>query len=64
MTPLMAALVGKQASTAEELLHLGISVGKKDRDGNTAYHYSVLYCPPLVAVSIMLFRYAWYLSNI
>lgn len=54
MTPLMAALVGKQSQAAEELLRLKVNVGKKDRDGNTAYHYCVEHCPVLVAVSTLI----------
>ena len=51
-TPLMVALMGKQAPTIEELLRLGVSLSKKDKSGDTAYHYAVVNnCSPIVAVS-------------
>ncbi|KAH9489716.1 85/88 kDa calcium-independent phospholipase A2 [Bulinus truncatus] len=52
MTPLMAALTGKQALSAEELLRLGAGLGKTDRNGDTAYHYAVLYCPPMASLLV------------
>ncbi|XP_055875593.1 85/88 kDa calcium-independent phospholipase A2-like isoform X2 [Biomphalaria glabrata] len=52
MTPLMVALIGKQALAAEELLRLGASLEKKDKNGDTAYHYAVLNCPPLVSLLV------------
>ncbi|CAG5128672.1 unnamed protein product, partial [Candidula unifasciata] len=52
MTPLMAAIVGKQALSAEELLRLGVDLGKKDKQGNTAYHYAVMHCPPVVSLLV------------
>ncbi|RUS71722.1 hypothetical protein EGW08_020519 [Elysia chlorotica] len=50
-TPLMVALMGKQAPTIEELLKLGANLSKKDMGGDTAYHYAVLHnCSPIVAL--------------
>ncbi|XP_059178453.1 85/88 kDa calcium-independent phospholipase A2-like [Physella acuta] len=52
MTPLMAALVGKQALCVEELLRLGAKIEKQDKNGDTPYHYAVLNCPPVVSLLI------------
>ncbi|GFS11115.1 85/88 kDa calcium-independent phospholipase A2-like [Elysia marginata] len=52
-TPLMVALMGKQAPAIEELLRLGANLSKKDKSGDTAYHYAVLNsCSPIVALLV------------
>ncbi|KAK3775650.1 hypothetical protein RRG08_049831 [Elysia crispata] len=52
-TPLMVALMGKQAPSIEELLKLGVNLNKKDKSGDTAYHYAVLNnCSPIVALLV------------
>lgn len=52
-TPLMVALMGKQAPAIEELLKLGASLSRKDKGGDTAYHYAVLNnCSPIVALLV------------
>ncbi|GFO39413.1 85/88 kda calcium-independent phospholipase a2-like [Plakobranchus ocellatus] len=52
-TPLMVALMGKQAPTIEELLKLGVSLSRKDKYGDTVYHYAVLNnCSPIVALLV------------
>ena len=56
MTPLMAAVIGCQAPAAEELLYLGANVSLPDKQGDTVYHYAVLNCPPVVAVSSKIDR--------
>ncbi|CAL1540222.1 unnamed protein product [Lymnaea stagnalis] len=52
MTPLMTALIGKQALSVEELLRLGVSLGRIDKNGDTAFHYAVLNCPPVVSLLV------------
>ena len=59
----MVALMGKQAPSIEELLKLGVNLNKKDKSGDTAYHYAVLNnCSPIVAVSIEEFNL--YIANL
>ncbi|XP_035824061.1 85/88 kDa calcium-independent phospholipase A2 isoform X2 [Aplysia californica] len=52
MSPLMTAITGKQAPAAEEVLRLGGQLGQADKHGDTAYHFAVLNCPPVVALLV------------
>lgn len=51
LSPLMIAVKGKITDCVLKLLELGARIDLQDIEGNTAYHYAVLYDPDVIRVS-------------
>lgn len=51
LSPLMIAVKGKNTDSVSKLLELGAKIDLEDREGNTGYHYAVLYDPEVIRVS-------------
>lgn len=48
LSPLMIAVKGKNTDCVSKLLELGAKIDLEDREGNTGYHYAVLYDPEVI----------------
>lgn len=48
LSPLMIAVKGKNTDSVSKLLELGAKIDLEDREGNTVYHYAVLYDPEVI----------------
>lgn len=51
LSPLMIALKGQHSDSVSKLLELGARIDLVDSEGDSVYHYAVLYDPECIPVS-------------